>query len=137
MLNLPLILRPGRLAISLFAALSCVAGAAHAQVVLSPHKTEHYRPFALTSSKLKREKSDAFVMDKLMCRSTLDNMVELTELVQNFDLVRTNPTDGSLSLITFLGRQGGQVVGVSLAVQTADRVLAHVMVDGQVAITCR
>jgi hypothetical protein len=72
-----------------------------------------------------------------MCRSTLDTMGDVMELVQNFDLLRTSPMDGSMSLTTFGGRQGGKPVEVSLAVQTSDRLLMHVMVDGQIAITCR
>ena len=38
-----------------------VAGAAHAQGQLRPIKTEHYRPFAITSAKLKTETPDKSV----------------------------------------------------------------------------
>ncbi|QHE84730.1 hypothetical protein [Hydrogenophaga sp. BPS33] len=137
MLNLPFFLRPGRRAFLLLAALSLLGGAVHAQTTLRPQKTEHYRPFAITSSKLKTEIPDTFIFDKLMCRSTLDNLAEFMDILKNYDLLRSNAMDGTMSMTTFRGRQGGRPVEVLLAVQTSDRNLMHVLVDGQFALTCR
>ena len=137
MSTLPLFLRPVRRAFVLISALSFAAVAAQAQSDPRPHKTEHYKPFSITSSKLKTEMPGSFIVDKLMCRSTRHNLAEFVDLVQNYDLLRSSATDGSMSMTTFRGRQEGRAVEVLLAVQTSDALLRHVYVDGNYVLTCR
>ncbi len=136
MSTLPLLLRSVHRAFFAVAALLLVAGTVQAQVQLRPQKTEHYRPFAITSSKSKAEKSDAALM-KMMCRSTRDNFLELTDLLGDFDLLGSRDLDHSMSFITFRGRQAGKSVEISLAVQKGDQLLMHLVVDGRIAVTCR
>lgn len=100
-------------------------------------KSWAYKPFSVTSTKQKREVGDAAIADQLMCKSTLDNLAEFMDLVQNFDLVRTSATDGSMSMTTFLGRQEGRQVEVMFAVEARTRLLSHIWVDGKPHLHCK
>ncbi len=113
-----------------------VGGPATAQAPLKPVKSANFRPFSIVSTKLQKEMPDHLILDRLMCRSTLTTMAEFMDLVQNYDLLRTNPMDGTMSMTTFRGRQDGQSVEVMLAVQTSDRTLHHIWVAGKPVFSC-
>ena len=60
------------------------------------------------------------------------------ELLQNYDLVDTSKTDGTLTVTSFRGVQQGKRVTVSLAVdeQSRPRIVRYILVDGMPALNC-
>ena len=117
-------------------ALLIVGSNTFAQAPLKPLKLANYRPFSIVSSKLQREVPDTFIEERLMCRSTLTTMAELMDLLQNYDLLRTDAMDGSLSMTTFRGRQDGKYVEVNLFVETSNRRLSSIWVAGKPMFSC-
>lgn len=105
-------------------------------VVAAPTKSWGYKPFVVTSQKLGKEMSDAYIMENLMCKPTTGNLAEYMELIRNYDLLRTNPMDGSMSFTYFGGRQEGREVAVSFVVDTSNQVLSYVWVDGVPHLHC-
>lgn len=136
MLSLPLRRIRAPRALLVLTALLLMGDLAHAQAPLRPSKSANYRPFTIVSSKLQKEMPATFIEERLMCRSTLTTMPEIMDLVQNYDLLRTSPTDGSMSMTAFRGRQDGRPVEVLLGVQSSNRTLLYLWVAGELLLSC-
>ncbi len=100
--------------------------------------TWSYKPFAILSSKLGKEMSDVSIAKKFVCKSPTETLQESMELLQNYDLVDTSKTDGTLTVTSFRGVQQGKRVTVSLAVdeQSRPRIVRYILVDGMPALNC-
>lgn len=100
--------------------------------------TWSYKPFAILSSKLGKEMSDVSIAKKFVCKSPTETLQESMELLQNYDLVDTSKTDGTLTITSFRGVQQGKRVTVSLAVdeQSRPRIVRYILVDGMPALNC-
>jgi hypothetical protein len=109
---------------------------AHASFSQTVAKSWAYKPFTVTSTKLKREVSDAYIADKLMCKSTLQNMAKFMDLVRDFDLLRTSAMDGSVSMTVFQGKQEGSSAEVAFFVDSRTRLLQYIWVNGAPALQC-
>lgn len=107
-------------------------------VVLAQQPTQSwaYKPFSITSSKQKKEMTDAYISKNLMCKTTTSNMSVYVDLAQNYDLVESSAGDGTISMTTFRGRQNGAPVHVMLAVDSKTKLLSYVWVDGKPALHC-
>lgn len=101
-------------------------------------KTWSYKPFSILSSKLGKEMSDSYIANKFVCKTPTETLQESMELLQNYDLVDTSKTDGTLTVTSFRGMQQGKRVTVSLAVdeQSRPRIVRYILVDGMPALNC-
>ena len=100
--------------------------------------TWSYKPFVILSSKLGKEMSDVSIAKKFVCKSPAETLQETMELLQNYDLVDSSKTDGTLTVTSFRGVQQGKRVTVSLAVdeQSRPRIVRYILVDGMPALNC-
>lgn len=100
--------------------------------------TWSYKPFAILSSKLAKEMSDVSIAKKFVCKSPTETLQDSMELLQNYDLVDSSKTDGTLTITSFRGVQQGKRVTVSLAVdeQSRPRIVRYILVDGMPALNC-
>ncbi len=100
--------------------------------------TWSYKPFVILSSKLGKEMSDVSIAKKFVCKSPAETLQESMELLQNYDLVDSSKTDGTLTVTSFRGVQQGKRVTVSLAVdeQSRPRIVRYILVDGMPALNC-
>lgn len=97
-----------------------------------------YKPFSITSSKLKKEISVDQFERTFMCKTAMEMFSEMTNLMQNYDFLGTQVSpDGTASSARFLGRQGGKTVPVELIVDRSTQRLSWVYVDGQPTLDCR
>lgn len=115
---------------------SMVAGASQSYADEHVAKSWAYAPFSVKSTKEKKEISDEFISENLMCKPTTQNIADFMNLVQNFDLLGTSSTDGTVSMTTFRGKQAGAPAEVTFAVQTSTRVLEWVWVNGKPNLQC-
>lgn len=99
-------------------------------------KSADYRPFTVVSTKLKKEMPDNYIQERLMCRSTMAALAENLDLLQNYDLISSSATDGTMSLTSFRGRQGGRAVEVIFAVDTSTRQLSYLWIDDKPVFRC-
>jgi uncharacterized protein len=100
--------------------------------------TWSYKPFAILSSKLGNEMSDVSIANRFLCKSPAETLQESMDLLQNYDLVDTSRTDGTLTTTSFRGIQEGKKVTISLAVdeQSRPRIVRYILVDGMPALNC-
>lgn len=97
-----------------------------------------YKPFSITSSKLKKEISVDQFERTFMCKTAVQIFGEMTDLMQNYDFLGTQVSpDGTASSARFLGKQGGKTVPVDLIVNRSNQRLSWVDVDGQPTLDCR
>lgn len=108
----------------------------HLVLAASPKKGDDYRPFSITSQILKTEMSDEYIIEKLMCKTTSSTLAETADLFQNYDLISSNTTDGTIAATTFKGKQDGKDVEVTLLVDTTTNTLSYIWVSGKTALTC-
>lgn len=100
-------------------------------------KSWAYKPFSVTSTSLKKEMGDDYIAEKLMCKTPVATMQETMDLFQNYDLVGTDKTDGTVTLTTFRGKQEGRPVNVVFAVEASTKLLRYVWVGGKPALHCQ
>lgn len=117
--------------------LACLIGSAliSQPAIAAPTKSWGYKPFVVTSQKLGKELSDAYIMENLMCKPTTERVAEYMELVRDYDLLGTESRDG-LSSTTFAGRQEGMAASVMFVVDTNTQVLSYVWVNGAPNLAC-
>lgn len=80
---------------------------------------------------------DEYIAEKLMCKTPIASLQETMDLFQNYDLVGSNKTDGTVTLTTFRGKQEGRPVDVAFAVDTSTKLLRYVWVAGKPALHCQ
>lgn len=102
-------------------------------------KTFAYKPFTILAKASGRQMSDVEAATKYLCKSPSDTVAETMDLLQNYELIDTSKTDGTMTVTTFRGRQLGKPVSVSLAVdeQSKPRIVQYLLVDGQPALACK
>jgi hypothetical protein len=102
-------------------------------------KTWTYKPFSILSTKSNRQISDAYIANVFMCKTPASTLQETMDLIQNYALIESSKTDGTLTITSFRGSQEGNSVTVSLAVdeQSSPRLVRYVLVNGMPAIKCK
>lgn len=102
-------------------------------------KTSSYKSFSILSTRQGKQMSDAYIANTFLCKSPSETMQLTMNLLQNYDLVDTSKTDGTLTITSFRGIQHGKNVIVSLAVdeQSNPRLVKYILVDGIPALNCQ
>lgn len=109
---------------------------ANAANALTVKKGDGYKPFSIHSTKLKKDMSDAYIIKNLMCYSTREKLADNLRLLQDYDLIGTDPTDGSLTFTKFAGKQGGKPAEIDFVVDSNTHILTYVLLNGDYALTC-
>lgn len=101
-------------------------------------KTWTYKPFSIVSKQHGKKMSDFYIANTLMCRSPAVTLQATADLFQNYDLIDSSKTDGTLTVTSFRGTQEGKLVTVSLAVdeQSTPRLVRYILVNGMPALNC-
>lgn len=103
------------------------------------NKTWSYKPFAILSTRQNKQMSDVYIANTFMCKTPAQTLQATMDLLQNYDLVGTSKTDGTLTVTSFKGTQQGKSVSVALAVdeQSNPRLVRYILVDGMPALNCQ
>lgn len=102
-------------------------------------KTRSYKPFSILSTRLGKQMSDAYIANTFLCKSPAETLQVTMDLLQNYDLVGTSKTDGTLTITSFRGIQQGTNVTVSLAVdeKSNPRLVRYILIDGIPTLSCQ
>lgn len=103
------------------------------------NKTSTYKPFSILSTQQGKQLSDTYIANVFLCKTPTETLQATMDLIQNYDLVGTSKTDGTLTVTSFRGVQQGRNVTVALAVdeQSKPRLVRYILVDGMPALNCR
>lgn len=101
-------------------------------------KTSFYKPFSITSARQKKQISDYYIANDFLCKKPQETSQEILNLIDNYDLIGSSKTDGTLTVTSFRGIQQGEkvVVGIAVDEQSNPRIVRYILVDGMPAITC-
>lgn len=102
-------------------------------------KTQTYKPFSISSAQKYKHMSDIYIANAFLCKTPTETVQATMDLLQNYNLIDTSKTDGTLTVTSFRGLQHGKNVTVSLAVdeQSNPRVVRYILVDGIPALSCQ
>ena len=102
-------------------------------------KMQSYKPFSILSARKDKHMSDVYIANTFLCKTPTETLQVTMDLLQNYDLVGTSKTDGTLTVTSFRGLQQGKNVTVSLAVdeQSNPRLVRYILVDGMPALNCQ
>lgn len=102
--------------------------------VLKPIRDEGYAPFSIVSTKLGTALSSDELESHYMCR--VDAIAPTVELIQNYDVVGTDPMDGSIASTSFAGRQNGEDVLVEIWAIHNPQMNSYVYVNKKEVMHC-
>lgn len=102
-------------------------------------KTQSYKPFSISSTRQGKRMSDVFIARTFLCKTPSETLEATIDLLQNYDLVDTSKTDGTLTITSYVGIQKEKNVTISLAVdeQSNPRIVRYILVDGMPALVCQ
>ena len=83
--------------------------------------------------------SDIQIARNLMCKPPESIVAETMNLLNNYVLVDSDKTDGTMTITSFSGNQDGKDALISLAIdeRANPRVLRYVFVNDSVALSCK
>jgi len=119
------------------ATLCCLVALPAIAAAQTSQHSRAYKPFSITSTKLKKEMSVEQIERTLMCKGAGDVFSLMMDLMQNYDFLGTKMSpDRTASSARFIGKQGGKTVPIDLIVDQSTRRLSWVYVDGEPTLDC-
>lgn len=102
-------------------------------------KTWSYKPFSILSTQHNKQMSDVYIANTFLCKTPAATLPATMDLIQNYDVVNSSKTDGTLTVTSFRGIQQEKRVTVSLAVdeQSEPRLVRYILIDGIPALSCQ
>ena len=103
------------------------------------NKTWSYKPFSIISTRNNKRMNDVYIANTFLCKMPVATLQATMELLQNYDVVSSSKTDGTLTVTSFRGIQEEKAVIVSLAIdeQSEPRLVMYILVDGMPALSCQ
>lgn len=101
------------------------------------HHSWAYKPFSITSTKLKKEMGVDQIERTFVCKTAMQSFHEMSDLMQSYDFRGVEvSSDGTTSTANFLGKQEGKTVLVELIVNRSTQRLTWVNVNGRPTLDC-